>query len=122
MKPCRVEFSANQLTGNADLVHLGRFANKLGVQSILGRRLSISRGENATYDVPLLLTMRMKGPLSGVKHLSQPLILKVDGALCKLFGWEALPHPSSRGRVFKLWRHCHCQELSEAEDEVRRKV
>jgi hypothetical protein len=52
-----VEFSDNKLTGNAGLVHLGRFAKKLGVQDILERRLSISRGKNATYDVPLLLTM-----------------------------------------------------------------
>ena len=83
VKPFRVEFSDNKLTGNAGLVHLGRFAKKLGVQEILERRLSISRGENATYDVPVLLTMLMMGALNGVKHLSQMLILKGDGTLRK---------------------------------------
>ena len=122
MKPFRVEFADNKLTGNAGLVHLGRFAKKLGVQEILERRLSISRGENATYDVPLLLTMLMMGALSGVKHLSQMLILKGDGALRKLFGWDAFPHDSTLGRVFKLFSHCHCQELAEAEGEARQKV
>ncbi len=122
MNPFRVEFSDNKLTGNAGLVHLGRFAKKLGVQDILERRLSISRGENATYDVPLLLTMLMMGALSGVKHLSQMLILKRDGALRKLFGWDAFPHDCTLGRVFKRFSHCHCQELAEAEGEARQKV
>jgi hypothetical protein len=122
VKPFRVEFSDNKLTGNAGLVHLGRFAKKLGVQDILERRLSISRGENATYDVPLLLTMVMMGALSGVKHLSQMLILKGDGVLRKLFGWDPFPHDSTMGRVFKLFSHCHCQELAEAEAEARQKV
>jgi hypothetical protein len=48
VKPFRVKFSDNKLMGNAGLVHLGRFAKKLGVQEILARRLSTSRGENAT--------------------------------------------------------------------------
>jgi Transposase DDE domain group 1 len=122
VKPFRVEFSDNKLTGNAGLVHLGRFAKKLGIQEILERRLSISRGANATYDVPLLLTMLMMGALSGVKHLSQMLILKGDGTLRKLFGWDAFPHDSTLGRVFKLFSHCHCQELADAEGEARQKV
>lgn len=51
MKPFRVEFTDNKLTGNAGLVHLGRFAKKLRLQNILERHISISRGENAKYDV-----------------------------------------------------------------------
>jgi Transposase DDE domain group 1 len=122
VKPFQVEFSDHKLTGSAGLVHLGRFARKLGVQEILARRLSISRGENATYDVHLLLTMIMVGVWSGVKHLSQMFILKGDGAIRKVFGWDSFPHNSTFGRVCKLFRHSHCQELSDAEGEVRRKV
>ena len=70
MKPFRVEFSDNRLTGNAGLVHFGRFAKKLGLRNILDRHISISRGENAKYDVPNAITMLMLGALSGVKHLS----------------------------------------------------
>ena len=40
----------------------------------------------------------------------------------QLCGWDIFPHHSTFGRVFKLFRHCHCHELSEAENEARRKV
>lgn len=122
MKPFRVEFSDHKLTGNAGLVHLGRFAKKLGLEKTLARRLAIARGENAKYQVSAAIIMLIMGALSGVQHLSQMLLLKGDGVMRRLFGWDSFPHPSSLGRVFKLFRHSHCQELSEAEDEVRRKV
>jgi len=122
VKPFRVEFSDNRLTGNAGLVHLGRFAKKLELQKTLERRLSIARGENAKYQVPAAIIMLIMGALSGVQHLSQMLILKGDGVIRRLFGWDSFPHPSNLGRMFKLFRHCHCQEFSEAEDEARRKV
>ena len=71
MKPFRVEFTDNKLTGNAGLVLLGRFAKKLRLQNVLERHLCISRSENAKYDVPTGIIMLMLGALSGVKHLSQ---------------------------------------------------
>jgi len=122
VKPFRVEFTGNKLTGNAGLVHLGRFAKKLGLQNILGRHISISRGENAKYDVPTAIIMLMLGALSGVKHLSHMVLLKTDAVIRQLCGWDNFPHNSTLGRLFKLFRHRHCNELSEAEDEARRKV
>ncbi len=122
MKLFRVEFSDNRLTGNAGLVHLGRFAQKLDLPNILKRHLSIARGENAAYDLSPIILMLMMGVLSGVKHLSQMAILREDHVLRRLFGWDSFPHSSTVSRVFKLFRHSHCQELAAAEDEIRRKV
>jgi hypothetical protein len=122
VKPFRVEFSDNKLTGNAGLVHLGRFAKKLGLLNILDRHISISRGENARYDAPSAITMLMLGALSGVKHLSHMLLLKRDTVIRQLCNWDNFPHHSTLGRIFKLFRHRHCNELSEAENEARRKV
>ncbi len=89
MKPFRVEFTDNKLTGNAGLVHLGRFAKKLRLQNILERHISISRGENAKYDVPTAIIMLMLGALSGVKHLSHMLLLKTDTVIRQLCGWDS---------------------------------
>ena len=122
VKPFRVEFTDNKLTGNAGLVHLGRFAKKLRLQNILERHISISRGENAKYDVPTAIIMLMLGALSGVKHLSHMLLLKTDTVIRQLCNWDNFPHHSTLGRIFKLFRYCHCNELSEAENEARRKV
>jgi len=122
VKPFRVEFSDNKLTGNAGLAHLGRFAKKLGLLNILDRHISISRGENARYDAPSAITMLMLGALSGVKHLSHMLLLKSDTVIRQLCNWDNFPHHSTLGRIFKLFRHRHCNELSEAENEARRKV
>ena len=71
MKHFRVEFSDNKLTGNAGLMHLGRFAKKLGLKNILERHLSISRGENAKYNVPTGILMLMMGAIGGVKHMGK---------------------------------------------------
>ena len=122
MKHFRIEFSDNKLSGNAGLIHLGRFAKKLGLKNILERHLSFSRGENAKYDVPTGILMLMMGAIGGVKHLSHMVFLKADTVIRKLFGWESFPHHSTFGRLFKLFQHVNCQELSEAENEARRKV
>jgi hypothetical protein len=118
----RVEFSDNKLTGNAGLVQLGRFAKKLGLHNILERNLSISRGHNAKYDIATAILMLMMGALISVKHLSQMSMLKGDSVIRKLFGWVQFPHSSTFGRIFKLFKHVNCQELSEAENDARRKV
>jgi len=40
----------------------------------------------------------------------------------QLCNWDNFPHHSTLGRIFKLFQHRHCNELSEAENEARRKV
>ncbi|MFH1947054.1 MAG: IS1380 family transposase, partial [Candidatus Magasanikbacteria bacterium] len=43
MRKYYVTFSEKNLTGNAGLVHLGRFAEKLGIQKMLDKTLTIQR-------------------------------------------------------------------------------
>ena len=51
MRSFHVQFSEKNLTGNAGLVHLGRFIDKLGLSQALEDGLSIERGANAKYSV-----------------------------------------------------------------------
>jgi len=47
MRHFHTRFDQKNLTGNAGLVHLGRFAQKLGLADILSRTIDITRGDNA---------------------------------------------------------------------------
>ena len=49
MRKYYVTFSEKNFTGNAGLVHLARFAEKLGFAKMLKRTLTIKRGANADY-------------------------------------------------------------------------
>jgi len=51
MKIFQVKFTAKNLTGNAGLVHLGKFAEKLQLSKTLKKVLSIERGHTANYEV-----------------------------------------------------------------------
>ena len=43
MKPVKIEFTEKNLTGNAGLVHFGRFIQKLNLKEILMKQISIPR-------------------------------------------------------------------------------
>ncbi len=47
MKAIKVEFTEKNLTGNAGLVHFGRFIDKLKLHERLNSHLSITRATNA---------------------------------------------------------------------------
>ena len=49
-------------------------------------------------------------------------LLRTDSVLRSLFDWENFPDDSSLGRIFQLFSHASCQELSEVEDIIRRKI
>ena len=51
MRRFHVQFTDKNLTGNAGLIHLGRFIDKLGLGQALEDGLSIERGANAKYGV-----------------------------------------------------------------------
>jgi len=51
MKPVKIEFTEKNLTGNAGLVHFGRFIQKLNLKEILMKQISIPRAPNAVYQV-----------------------------------------------------------------------
>jgi len=91
MKKFQVKFTAKNLTGNAGLVHLGKFAEKLQLPKTLKKVISIERGPTANYEVSQVIMMLMMGVLAGIKHVSHLAILRHDSVLRKLFDWEKFP-------------------------------
>jgi hypothetical protein len=122
VKKIKVEFTDQKLTGNAGLVQVGQFAKKLDLENILESHISIQRGANAEYSIPDAVMMLTMGALAGVKHMSHMAMLGTDSVIPKLFGWDSFPDASTFGRLFRLFNHNHCNELSNAEDNVRKKV
>ena len=122
LKDVQITFTGNSLTGNAGLVHVGRFAKKLGLHDILQDSLTLERGANATYHVVEVVTMVTLGVLAGVRHMSHLAMLRTDSVLRRLFNWEKFPVATTVSRMFKCFTHQHCHELSEAEDTLRKKV
>ena len=122
MRKFHTEFSEKNLTGNAGLLHLGRFVEKLGLPKILDNHITIERAPCADYKVSEVVVMLAFGVLVGVKHMSHMAILRSDDVIRALFKWEKFPADSSFGRIFKLFSQKHCKELSDAESDVRNKV
>ena len=54
--------------------------------------------------------------------MSHPEILRVDNVIRTLFGWRGFPDNRTFGRVFRLFTHAHCNELSEVEAKARKKA
>jgi hypothetical protein len=122
MRKFHVKFAAKNLTGNAGLVHLGQFANKLQLFDILKQVISIERGHTADYSIANALMILMMGVLVGAKHISHLSILRNDFVIRKLFNWDKFPDNRTFGRLFELFNQKHCHELYEVETQVREKV
>ena len=122
MRTFHTQFTEKNLTGNAGLINLGRFSEKLGLPKILANHLTIERAPNADYQVSDVVIMLAFGVLVGVKHMSHMAILRTDEVLRSLFKWDKFPVSTSFGRIFKLFTHNHCKELSDAESVARNKV
>ncbi len=122
MRKFHTQFDQKNLTGNAGLVHLGRFAQKLGLADILSRTIDIKRGDNAQYQVSEIVMMLMFGVLTGAKHISHLAFLGCDSVITILFKWDRFPFATTFSRVFKLFSHRTCNQLAQAENIARRKV
>ena len=122
MKAIKVEFTEKNLTGNAGLVHFGRFIDKLKLHERLNSHLSITRASNADYQAADVVVLLVLGVLAGAKHMSHMAILGMDSAIRTISGWKIFPVASTFSRIFKLFTHKHCNELSEVEDLIRRLV
>lgn len=122
MKTFTVEFTEKSLTGNAGLVHVGRFVKKLGLQRMLEDRITIQRGTNARYTPADAVIKLIMGALAGARHMSHLEILRVDKVIRTLFGWREFPDSRTFGRVFRLFTQAHCNQLSEVEANARQKV
>ncbi|HKL81382.1 MAG TPA: IS1380 family transposase [Desulfobacter sp.] len=122
MRRFHVHFTEKNLTGNAGLVHFGRFCEKLNLSKLLRKHISIERGPTAQYDVADTVMMLAIGVVAGVKHLSHMAIIRSDDVIRSLFKWEHFPDDTTMGRIFKLFNQKHCKELSDVEAELRKKV
>lgn len=122
MRSFHVQFTEKNLTCNAGLVHLGRFIEKLGLSQALQGGLSIERGANAKYSVADVILILTLGVLAGAKHISHLAILRYDSVLRKLFKWDQFPDETTFGRIFRLFSQKNCEELSNVESTIRKKV
>ena len=122
MRKFHTEFTAKNITGNAGLLLLGKFAEKLGIQKMLGKQISIKRSPKAIYNVEDAIMIFMFGVLAGAKHISHMALLRYDDALRALFCWANFPDDTTFGRIFKLFSQKNCCELSEVESHARTKI
>lgn len=122
MRKYLTKFSEKNLTGNAGLLNLGKFAEKLGLPKILSAHITMKRAPNADYQASDVVMMLVLGTLVGVKHMSHMAILGADEVLRAIFRWDKFPVSTSFGRIFKLFTQQHCTELSDAESVARKKV
>ena len=84
MRRFHVKFTEKNLTGNAGLVLLGRFADKLKLAQMLEQHITIKRGATAQYRVSDIIMILMMAVLAGAKHMSHVFILRSDSALRSL--------------------------------------
>lgn len=122
MNEVKVEFTEKNLTGNAGLVHYGKFIKKLGLAQVIDEKVSISRGDNAEYTISGVIIMMILGVLAGAKHMSHIAMLRTDNVLRKIFGWVKFPVASTLGRIIKTFSWVNCDEIAQTEDVIRRKV
>jgi len=122
MRRFHIQFTEKNLTGNAGLVLLGRFADKLKLAQMLKHTITIERGRTAQYQVSNIIMILIMAVLAGAKHMSHVFILRSDSALRSLFKWEMFPDDTTINRIFKLFTARHCKELSDVESMVRKKV
>ena len=122
MRKFHTEFTAKNLTGNAGLVHLGKFAEKLGIHTLLKKHISIKRAPSADYSIADVVLMVMMGVLCGAKHMNHLAIIRTDSVIRRLFNWVKFPENRTFGKIFRLFNHKHCNELHKVEDEARKRV
>jgi len=117
-----LRFSEKRLTSRAGLIPMGRLIDKLGIEGIIDRTVSIVRGANADYSVGMIFKAIMLGVISGSRHLSDVVRLGMDEALMKTQGWDAFPVLTTITRVLERFDYRHCVEFSEVMKTVRQKV
>jgi hypothetical protein len=115
-------FSEKRLTSRAGLIPMSRFIDKLGIEKMMDRMISIVRGPNANYSLGMILNTITLGVISGCRHLSDVVRLGMDEALMKTQGWESFPVLSTIIRVLERFEFRNCVELAEVQRKVRGKV
>jgi hypothetical protein len=101
---------------------MSRFMDKLGIEGMTDRMVSIVRGSNADYGLGMILKAITLGVISGCRHLSDVVRLGMDEALMKTQGWDDFPVLSSITRVLERFTFRNCVELNEIQKKARQKV
>ena len=104
------------------MIPMSRFIDKLGIEEMIGRMVTVVQGSNAKYELGMIFKAITLGVISGCRHLSDIVRLGMDEALMKTQGWESLPVLSSITRVLERFDFRHCIELNEVQKKVRQKV
>ncbi len=115
-------FSEKRLTSRAGLIPMGRFIDKLGIEGVMDRTVSIVRGANTKYGLGMIFKAMMLGVISGSRHLSDVVRLSMDEALMKTLGWESLPVVSTITRVLERFEFRNCVELAEVQKKAFQRV
>jgi hypothetical protein len=115
-------FSEKRLTSRAGLIPMARFIDKLGIQELIEKMVSVVRGANTDYSLGMIFKVLTLGVISGCRHLSDVVRLGMDEALMKTQGWESFPVLSSITRVLERFAFRNCIELGEIQKMVRQKV
>ncbi len=115
-------YSEKRLTSRAGLIPMSRFIDKLGIEGMIDRMVTIIRGKNTDYELGMIFKAIMLGVISGSRHLSDVVRLGMDEALMKTEGWESFPVLSSITRVLKRFEFRNCIEFSEIQKKIRQKV
>lgn len=115
-------FSEQRLTSRAGLIPMARFFDKLGIDGMVERMVTVVRGGNAYYGLGMIFKAITLGVISGCRHLSDVVRLGMDEALMKTQGWESFPVLSSIIRVFERFGFRNCIELNEIQKNVRQKI
>jgi hypothetical protein len=115
-------FSEERLTSRAGLIPIGRFIDKLGVERMIDRMVSVVRGSNVDYGLGMILKAVTLGVICGGRSLSDVVRLGMDEALMKAQGWDGFPVLTSITRVFKRFSFRNCVELNEIQKKARQKI
>jgi len=118
----RPRFSEKRLPSRAGLIPISRFIDKLGIEGIIDRTVSIARGSNADYGVGMIFKAIMLGVMSGCRHLSDVVRLGNDDAVMKTQGWMGFPVVSTITRILERFQFRNCIELGETQRRIRQKA
>ena len=108
MRKFQTRFTEKRVTGNAGLIHIGRFMDKLKLQATIAKKVTITRGPNSNYSVSDAVVMLAIGIIAGARHLSHLSLLQHDQVIRKLFKWDKFPVDTTISRIFKHFTHTHC--------------
>jgi hypothetical protein len=115
-------FSEKRLTSRAGLIPMSRFIDKLGIERMIDRMVSIVRGSNTDYGLGMILKAITLGVICGSRRLSDVVRLGMDEALMKAEGWDGFPVLSSITRVLKRFSFRNCVEFGEVQKKARQKI